>query len=404
MTVQETPIKYPFPKPPTLYHPGPEFQALVENQPVARVELPNGGTAWLVTGYHEARQVAADPRFSRSLAADIERTRTGVAKFAADTIFGMDAPEHTRLRKLVSSAFTGRRVQDMRPQVIHIVDELLDGLVAGTRPVDLVGNFSLQLPIRVICDMLGVPSEDQEQFRGWSDSLIGDWGRDPEETTAAMNAIFAYFTELIELKRKQPADDLMTALIAARDDGDRLSEDELVRFGTVLLVAGHETTANQISMSLVTLLAHPEELVRLHADMDLLPAAIDELMRFVQLRPSGVQLGRVTTEEVRLGGVTIAKGEMVLPFFQAANRDPRAFEDANRLDIGRAEGAHLSFGGGLHYCLGAPLARLELQEAFHGMLTRLPGLRLAVPAEELRFKTNHAFYSALELPVTWDDV
>lgn len=403
MAVQDAPIKYPFPKPSSLYHPGPEFQAVVENQPVARVELPSGATAWLVTGYHEARQVATDPRFSRSLAADVERTRSGVAKFAADTIFGMDAPEHTRLRKLVSSAFTSRRVEDLRPQVVQIVSDLLDGLLAGPYPADLVSNFSLQLPIRVICEMLGVPPEDQAEFLGWSDSLIGDWGRDPAETTTAMNAIFAYFADLIEMKRKDPKDDLVTALIAARDDNDRLSEDELVRFGTVLLVAGHETTANQISMSLLTLLAHPAQMERLRSDLSLLPSAVDELMRFVQLRPSGIQLGRVTTEEVELGGVTIAKGEMVLPFFQTANRDPRIFREPNEFDIGRAEGAHMSFGAGLHYCLGAPLARMELQEAFRGLLTRLPGVRLAVPTEKLRFKPNHAFYSPYELPIRWGE-
>jgi cytochrome P450 len=219
--------------------------------------------------------------------------------------------------------------------------------------------------------------------------------------TTAMNEIFDYFAELIKDKREHPADDLMSALIAARDHNDKLSEDELVRFGTVLLVAGHETTANQISMSLLTLLAHPAEMARLRADLDLLPSAIEELMRFTQLRPSGIQLGRVTTEDVQLGGVTIPAGEMVLPFFQAANRDPSAFHDPNQLDIGRSEGSHLSFGAGLHHCLGAQLARMELQEAFRALLTRMTGVQLAVPAAELNWRTNHAFYSAYEIPITW---
>jgi cytochrome P450 len=401
MTTQET-LKYPFPKPPTLYHPGPEFKFLVDNQPVAQVELPNGATAWLVTGYNEARQVATDPRFSRSLAANVERQRTGVVRFAADTIFGMDPPEHTRLRKLVTRAFTGPRVAQLRPQVVGVVDDLIDQMIAGPRPADLVGSLSLVLPIRVICDMLGVPAADQDQFRGWSDSLIGDWGRDPAESDAAMEAIFGYFARLIASKRASPGPDLMSALIAARDDSDRLSEDELVRFCTVLLVAGHETTANQLGMSLLTLLAHPAEMERLRANLDLLPSAVDELLRFAQLRPSGVQLGRVTTEDVQLGGVTIRAGEMVLPFFQAANRDSSVFANPDELDLGRAGASHLTFGAGLHHCLGAQLARMELQEAFRGMLTRLPGLRLAVPVAEVRFKTNHAFYSAHELPITWD--
>jgi cytochrome P450 len=395
-------IRYPFPRPSSLYDPGPEFRELAEHKPVARVELPTGRQAWLVTGYEEARQVATDPRFSRAHAANVERQGTGVARFAADTIFGMDAPEHTRLRKLVMRAFTTRRVEEMRPQVIATVDELVTGMLAQPRPADLVSGLSLPLPIRVICHMLGVPAEDYERFHAWSNSLIGDWGRDADEMTAAMNAIFDYFAGLIKVKREQPADDLMSALIAARDGGDQLSEDELVRFGTVLLVAGHETTANQISMSLLTLLAHPDEMARLRADLDLLPGAIEELMRFTQLRPSGIQLGRVTTEDVQLGGVTIAAGEMVLPFFQAANRDPSAYPDPNELDIGRSGVSHLSFGAGLHHCLGAQLARMELQEAFRALLTRMPSVRLAVPAAELNWRTNHAFYSAHEIPITWD--
>jgi cytochrome P450 len=394
-------IKYPFPRPSSLYDPGPEFRELAANQPVARVELPTGSQAWLVTGYEEARQVATDPRFSRARAADVERQRTGVARFAADTIFGMDPPEHTRLRKLVTGVFTARRIEQLRPQVIAIVDELITGMLAKPQPADLVSGFSLPLPIRVICQMLGVPAEDHERFHAWSNSLIGDWGRDADEMTTAMNEIFDYFAELIKDKREHPADDLMSALIAARDHNDKLSEDELVRFGTVLLVAGHETTANQISMSLLTLLAHPAEMARLRADLDLLPSAIEELMRFTQLRPSGIQLGRVTTEDVQLGGVTIPAGEMVLPFFQAANRDPSAFHDPNQLDIGRSEGSHLSFGAGLHHCLGAQLARMELQEAFRALLTRMTGVQLAVPAAELNWRTNHAFYSAYEIPITW---
>jgi cytochrome P450 len=403
MEAETSIIKYPFPRPSSLYDPGPEFRELAANRRVAQVELPTGSRAWLVTGYEEARQVATDPRFSRARAADVERQRTGVARFAADTIFGMDAPEHTRLRKLVTRAFTSRRVEELRPQVIGIVDELVTEMLAKPQPADLVSGLSLPLPIRVICDMLGVPAEDYERFHAWSNSLIGDWGRDADEMTTAMNGIFDYFAGLIKVKREHPTGDLMSALIAARDDDDKLSEDELVRFGTVLLVAGHETTANQISMSLLTLLAHPAELARLRANLDLLlPSATEELMRFTQLRPSGIQLGRVTTEDVQLGGVTIPAGEMVLPFFQAANRDPSVFDDPNELDLTRSEASHLSFGAGLHHCLGAQLARMELQEAFRALFTRMPGIQLAVPAAELNWRTNHAFYSAYEIPITWE--
>jgi cytochrome P450 len=403
MTTQDTPIKLPFPAPPSLYHPAPELRALVKDQPVVRAELPDGSAAWLVTGYSEVRQVVTDQRFSRALAVSPDRPqRDGLDVLAADSILGMDPPEHTRVRKLVASAFTARRVQQLRPRVARIVGELLDGLVAGQRPADLVGSFSLPLPVQVICEMLGVPLQDLEKFHAWSDCLMGNWEQDTGAMMAALNGLSGYFAGLIELKRAEPADDLMTALIAARDEHDRLSEEELVRLCIGLLIGGHETTANQINMSLLTLLANPAELARLRAEPDLIPAAIEELMRFVQLG-HGSPPARVTSEEVQLGGITIAAGEVVLPFFNIANRDPSAFPDPDRLNLGRTQSTHMGFGAGVHHCLGAQLARMELQEAYRGLLGRLPGLRLAVPAGELRLKDKMIIYSFHELPVTWDE-
>jgi cytochrome P450 len=230
---------------------------------------------------------------------------------------------------------------------------------------------------------------------------MGDWKRDPKEIESAFGDLAAYFGGLIAAKRAEPADDLMTALIAARDIEDKLSERELVTLSLGLLIAGHETTANQINMFLLTLLRHPEELVRLRTEPETIPRAVEELMRFVQLGEGGASLPRVTTEDVELGGVTIPAGSPVLPALSAANRDPAAFDQPDRLDLSRTDNPHLGFGAGVHHCLGAQLARMELQEALRGLLRRTPALRVAVPESELRFKSGMVVRSLEALPVTW---
>jgi len=402
VTTLDTPVEFPFAVSGPVYEVAPELRALVEHHPVARAVLPGGTSAWLVTGFGQARQVFTDKRFSRALATVVERERPQLGlKDTSGTIIGLDPPDHTRLRKLVAGAFTRRRVQELRPAVARIVGELLDGLLAGPRPADLVRSFSLPLPVHVICEMLGVPQQDLDQFHAWSDDLIGTAERDPDELMAAVIAISGYFAGLIENKRERPADDLMTALIAARDGSDRLSEDELVMLCITLLIAGHETTSAHLSCSLLTLLARPAELDKLRRDPLLIPAAVEELLRFVQLRGRDtLPLARVTTEDVQLGDVMIPAGELVLPLAGVADRDPSVFPDPNRLDLSRAPGTHLAFGAGLHHCVGAQLARVELQEAFRGLLSRVPGLRLA---GEVRFREKLVINSLDELPVTWDE-
>src|SRR5215472_15424008 len=216
MTVQGRPIKFT-PAPPSPNPSAPEFRALIEDQPVVLAELPDGSTAWLVSGYEQARQVAVDQRFSRALAVSSGRVQQGFEVFAGASINGIDPPEHTRLRKLVASAFTARRVEALRPRAADIVDELIDALLCEPKPADLVTAFSLPLPVRVICEMLGVPTEDMEQFHAWSDTVMGDWERNSTDVMTALASMFGYFGTLIEMKRARPADDLMTALIAARD-------------------------------------------------------------------------------------------------------------------------------------------------------------------------------------------
>jgi cytochrome P450 len=399
MTVQRNPIKY-IPAPPSPSVSVPEFRTLIKNRPVVLAELPDGSLAWLVSGYEHARQMATDPRFSRALAVSSDRAQQGFEAFAAGSISGIDPPEHTRLRKLVASAFTARRVEALRPRVTGIVDDLIDALVSQPQPADLISAFSLPLPVKVICEMLGVPIEDMGQFHTWSDTVLGDWERNSDDVMSAAVDMFSYFGKLIEMKRAEPADDLMTALIAARDQDDRLSEEELMVLGCTVLIGGHETTANQINLSLLTLLDHPAELAKLRADPDLIPGAVEELLRYVRL--GGLVPARVTSEDVQIGGVTIPAGETVIPLFGTANRDPSVFTDPDRFDVTRAPANHLGFGIGVHHCLGAQLARMELQEAFRGLLGRLPGLRLAIPAEQLRFKHGMVIHSLCELPVRWD--
>jgi len=400
MTADLTPIRLPLPAPPSASQPVAQFRALLGGRPAALVELPDGSTAWLVGGYEEVRQVVIDQRFSRALAVAPGRPLEGTEVFAAGSIMGIDPPEHTRLRKLVSKAFTARRVEALRPRAAAIVHELIDGLLTQPEPADLITHFSLALPVQVICEMLGVPQADLEQFHGWSDTILSDWRADSGEIMTALVELYNYFTGLIEMKRAEPADDLMTALIAARDEDDRLSEEELTTLGCTLLIGGHETTANQINLSLLCLLEHPDELARLHADPGLIPAAVEEFLRFVRLG-SGLPPARVAREDVPLGPVTIRAGESVLPLFATANRDPSVFGDPDQFDVTRDAASHLAFGAGPHHCLGAQLARLELQEAFRGLLGRMPGLRLALPARELRFKPGMAVDSLRELPVAW---
>ena len=402
MAVEDSPIKLPLAAAPSPDQSVSPFRALLKNRPVVRVELPDGSTAWLVGGYEEVRQTLVDQRFSRALAVAPGRPLQGTEVFAAGSINGLDPPGHTRLRKLVASAFTARRVEALRPRVAIIVNELIDVLLDQPQPADLVTGFSLPLPVQVICEMLGVPAEDVEQFHAWSDTILGDWQGDSDQIMTALVDLYNYFARLIEIKRAQPADDLMTALIAARDHADRLSEEELTTLGCTLLIGGHETTANQINLSLLVLLDHPAELGKLRADRELIPGAVEELMRYVRLG-GGLPPARVTTEDVQLGGVTIPAGEAVLPLFATANRDRSVCSDPDRFDISRAPANHLAFGAGVHYCLGAQLARLELQEAFRGLAGRMPGLRLAIPARELRFTPGMALHNLCELPVRWGE-
>ncbi|MGW7001259.1 cytochrome P450 [Streptomyces sp. NPDC054933] len=361
-----------------------------------RVRMAYGEPAWLVTRYADARLVLGDRRFSRAESVHRDPPRQGEAK-ADSGILSMDPPDHTRLRTLVAKAFTVHKVEKLRPAVTELAEELLDGLEAAGPPADLVEDYALPIPVAVICRLLGVPERDRPRFRVWSDAALSTSSLTAEESDANREELRAYMAQLMESHRSSPRDDLMTALIEARDVGDRLSELELIDLCVGLLVAGHETTATQIPNFVYMLLEHPDELARLRADISLIPTAVEELMRFVPLG-SGAGFPRYAMEDVEVGGTLVRAGEPVLVAVGAANRDALRFSEPGRLDITRQQNQHLGFGHGVHHCLGAPLARLELQEALRALIVRFPRLRLA---GDIEWKTQMLVRGPRTMPVGW---
>ncbi|MER6961933.1 MULTISPECIES: cytochrome P450 [unclassified Streptomyces] len=401
---QDTPLSYPFPDPPLIGDLPPELGEIRDGRSVVQVQFPDGMGAWLVTRNADVRSMMRDPHVSSRVmtaAAATAMAETETGKLMSESLVGMDAPEHTRLRKLVSRAFAARAVETLRPRIAQRVSDLLDAMEALPRPVDLVENFALPLPIEVICELLGVPPEDRVDFQGWSNALLGDWQRVVEKEAATVS-LLKYFDDLIKVKRDTPGDDLMSELIKVSDDRDALTEREIAATCIGLLSAGHETTANQISMFVLTLLRHPEQTEKLRGNPDGIPKAVEELLRFVPLTVTGGMVPRLTTGEVELqDGKKLPAGALVLPVVATANRDPEVFENAERLDLERSVNPHIAFGSGIHHCLGAQLARIELQEALRAILDRMPGLRLAVPESELTVKPASIIRGLEALPLTW---
>ncbi|GAB2660147.1 cytochrome P450 [Nocardia goodfellowii] len=392
--------QYPFGEPVRLDI-DPLLARLRRTEPVARIQLPYGGEGWLVTRYDDVRLVLADPRFSRARAVDREDLpRATPEPPRGDSLLSMDPPEHTRLRKLVAKAFTSRRVEQLRPRAQQIVDEHLAAIAASGPPADLVRQLALPLPVTLICEMLGVPTEHQHRFRDFSDAILSTTAYTRTQIAAARAELETYLAELIAQRRAEPADDLLGALVAARDNDDRLSETELVNLGLGLLIAGHETTANQIANFTYVLLSEPGHWDLLRREPDLVPRAVEELLRHVQLG-SGGAFARIATEDVTLSGVTVRAGEAVFVNTQAANRDESVFAEPEELDLTRISNPHIAFGHGAHHCLGAQLARLELQVAMSSLLRGFPGLRLAVPLDEVPWKRGLLVRGPEELLVTW---
>jgi cytochrome P450 len=310
-----------------------------------------------------------------------------------------DPPDHTRLRALVQGAFTPGLVEGMRARVRVIAEQLLDG-IAGRPQVDLIRDYALPIPTTVIAEMLGVPVEDRHRFHRWSRTILlsssSSWGQ--WKALPSAWAFLRYIRRLIAARRAAPRDDLVSALVRAEEAGDRLTADELVSMVFLLLVAGHETTVNLIGNGTLALLEHPAELARLRADEKLIRPAVEELLRFGS--PVETATRRFAREDVPLAGATIPRGALVLAVIASANRDGRVFADPDKLDLTREPNRHLSFGLGAHYCLGAALARLEGQIAITTLLRRAPGLRLAVPPGELRWRPGLVLRGLKALPVS----
>jgi cytochrome P450 len=382
------------------FDPPPLLRTMLRSGPITPLRYPDGHVGWLITGYDLARQVLSDPRFS----ARSEFKRSPVSRPGADPFYGqpaspgwlvdMDAPQHTRIRRALAKHFTAQRMRNLEPRVREVVDDHLSGMRSAGSPTDLVRSFALPVPSLVICELLGVPYEERAEFQRHSAVLFG-LDSSADQASRAMTALNELLRALIERRRKHSATDLLGSLTMA----GTLSRDELVGIGVLLLTAGHETTANSLSLGTFALLQHPEQLAALRANTTLIDNTVDELLRYLSIFHFGVP--RTPTEDVTIDRQTIRAGQSVTVSLPAANRDPRRFPHGHRLDINQPARGHVAFGFGLHQCIGQNLARIELRTGLLAMFTAFPKLSLAIPPEEVRMHTNMGVYGVYELPVQW---
>ncbi|AIA04039.1 cytochrome P450 [Streptomyces noursei] len=395
--------------------PYPAYAWLREHAPVHRTRLPSGVEAWLVTRYPDARQALADARLSKNPVHHSEaahgKGKTGIPGERGANLMthllNIDPPDHTRLRRLVSKAFTPRRVAAFAPRIQELTDRLIDAMIekqhGGQRgSADLIHEFAFPLPIYAICDLLGVPPEDQDDFRDWAGMMIRHGGGPRGGVARSVKKMRAYLAELIHRKRADLGDDLISGLIRASDHGEHLTENEAAAMAFILLFAGFETTVNLIGNGAYTLLRHPAQRELLQkslaaGDTELLGTAVEELLRYDG--PVELATWRYATRALTLGGQRIAEGDPVLVVLAAADRDPARFDEPDVLDLTRRDNPHLGYGHGIHYCLGAPLARLEGQTALATLLTRLPDFRLAVEPDDLRWRGGLIMRGLRTLPV-----
>ncbi|MGW0534945.1 cytochrome P450 [Streptomyces sp. NPDC003032] len=394
----------PFPQDRTCpYHPPTGYAPLREDRPLSRVTLWDGRVVWVVTGHTVARELLADQRLSADR--ENENFPAPTERFArvrnrSIALLGVDDPRHNTQRRMLIPSFSVKRVAALRPAIQETVDRLLDAMEAQGPPAELVGAFALPVPSMVICSLLGVPYADHDFFEEQSRRLLR--GPGAENTQAARDELDAYFYALIDRKRKEPGEGLLDELIHQQLAAGTVDLEELAGLATILLVAGHETTANMISLGTFTLLQHPEHLAELRAGLadgqPLMPAAVEELLRYLSIAEG---LLRVVSEDIEIAGSTLRVGEGVVFATSVINRDGAAYEEPERLDWHRETRHHLAFGFGIHQCLGQNLARAEVEIALRSLFDRLPGLRLAAPAEEIPCKQGDTIQGLLELPVAW---
>lgn len=390
------------------HNPYPLYAQLREQEPLARFSWM-GVEMWLASSYEDAVAILKDPRFTLD-SRQVEPIASGPNAGSQSApsyaplawtrhLLNTDPPDHTRLRTLVSKAFTPRMIEQLRPRIQQITDELLDA-VQERGEMDLIAEFAFPLPITVISDMLGIPVADRKPFRAWTQAIVLNQGADPEKAEIARSAeeqFVSYIKTLIAQKHAHPDNNLTSGLVQAEEQGDSLSENELISMVFLLITAGHETTVNLIGNGTLALLEHPEQMRLLRSDPTLLPSAVEELLRYTS--PVSLSAARWAREDVSIHGQVIRKGEIVRCALLAANTDPQQFADPVDLDILRRENAHVAFGKGVHFCLGAPLARLEGQIAIGTLLRRMPQLQLARDPEQLVWKEGSSLRVLAALPV-----
>ncbi|MFI6345335.1 cytochrome P450 [Streptomyces sp. NPDC050560] len=399
MTTQQEPRTFPFSQAHALDL-DPQLAELRRLEPVSRVRLPYGGDGWLVTRHAEVRTVLSDQRFSRAATRNRDYPRVMPARNEDNSLMGMDPPDHTRLKSLAIRAFTRRSAQQSRPHIQETVDGLLDAIAAEGPGADLVDGLATPLPATVVSGLLGITVEDCAFLRTNLETAMATQSRSPAEIDAASTRIREYFAELIAHRDANPTDDVFGTLVRAHADEYQLSPEEIIAFGFSLIAGGEGTSAHQLACSLYVLLTHPEHMAALRDDPDLVPGAVEELLRFV---PLGTVAGfpRIALEDVELGGVLIREGESVLVHLGSANRDESVFADPGALDFHRAQNQHVAFGYGVHLCIGAQIARTMLQVAVGTLVRRFPGLALAVPAADVEWKRGGLSRGPVELKVTW---
>jgi cytochrome P450 len=358
------------------------FDELVATGPVQRVTLFTGVTVWLITGHAEVRQVLSSPNVVKSYTAGPHSDHVPEWLVAAmnQHVLSANPPDHTRLRRMVNAVFTRRRVEALEPRIAEISAGLLDQMAAADGPVDLVAGYSYPLPITVISELVGVPGLQRDRFRELSTVVSSGPLYTPEHYIAAATDMVELIRSMIEEKRAAPGTDLLSDLIAVRDGGDQLSDDELSSMVFLLLVAGHETTVNLITNAAYALLTDPDQAAKLRTDRSLIPGAVEEMLRYDS--PVMVSIPAATNAPVQVGDVIIPPSQVVVPVLSAANRDSVRFDAPDKVDVTRKDNAHMAFGHGIHHCLGAPLARLEGRIAITHLLDRFPDLRLAEPGTE----------------------
>ncbi|MFR9727691.1 cytochrome P450 [Saccharopolyspora sp. MS10] len=380
------------------FDPVPDLAARREEAAPTPVVTPFGARAWLVTRYADVRALLGDAEtFSNAWERpNSELSAEEAAELRRGNLLALDAPEHTRLRRMLTPEFTVRRMKRLEPRIVEIVDEHLDAMERAGAPRDLVADFALPIPSLVICELLGVPYVDRAKFQERTGVLL-DTSLPERERVAADIAQREYMRELVVRAQTEPGDDLLGMLI--REHGHELETSELVGIANLLLLAGHETTSNMLGLGTLALLRHPEQLALVRDDPEQVGPAVEELLRWLSIVHTGAP--RVTTREVEIGGEVLPAGAMVLFALPGANRDPELVADPDVLDVTRKPAGHIGFGHGVHHCLGAPLARMEMRIAFPALLRRFPELRSATPDDEIEFRSYHFVYGLKKLDVTW---